>query len=68
MLACYMFIVLRVGIEREFTSRVDQRVLTWFGLVERMDEFVEGGRNWNACSVQTKVRMYSAPQRVADGT
>ena len=29
----------RAGIEREFASRVDQRVLRWFGHVERMDEY-----------------------------
>ena len=28
----------RVGIERELASRADQRVLIWFGHVERMDE------------------------------
>ena len=28
----------RTGIGREFASRVDQRVLRWFGHVERMDE------------------------------
>ena len=28
----------RGGIEMELTSRVDQRVLRWFGHVERMDE------------------------------
>ena len=28
----------RAGIEREFASRADQRVLRWFGHVERMDE------------------------------
>ena len=28
----------RAGIERELASRVDQRVLRWFGHVERMDE------------------------------
>ena len=28
----------RAGIEREFASRADQRVLRWFGYVERMDE------------------------------
>ena len=27
------------GIERELASRADQRVLRWFGHVERMDEF-----------------------------
>ena len=29
----------RAGIEREFESRADQRVLRWFGHVERMDEY-----------------------------
>ena len=29
----------RAGIERELASRADQRVLRWFGHVERMDEF-----------------------------
>ena len=29
----------RSGIERELASRADQRVLSWFGHVERMDEF-----------------------------
>ena len=29
----------RAGTEREFTSRTDQRVLRWFGHVERMDEY-----------------------------
>ena len=28
----------RAGIGRELASRVDQRVLRWFGHVERMDE------------------------------
>ena len=28
----------RAGIERELASRADQRVLGWFGHVERMDE------------------------------
>ena len=27
------------GIEREFSSRADQRVLRWFAHVERMDEY-----------------------------
>ena len=27
------------GIERELASRADQRVLRWFGHVERMDEY-----------------------------
>ena len=29
----------RAGIEREFASRADQRVLRWFGHGERMDEY-----------------------------
>ena len=29
----------RDGIERELMSRADQRVLRWFGHVERMDEY-----------------------------
>ena len=30
---------MRAGIERELASRVDQRVLRWFGHVERMDDY-----------------------------
>ena len=29
----------RAGIEREVASRADERVLRWFGHVERMDEY-----------------------------
>ena len=29
----------RAGIERELTSRADQRVLRWFGHVKRMDDY-----------------------------
>ena len=29
----------RVGIERELSSRADQRLLRWFAHVERMDEY-----------------------------
>ena len=29
----------RAGIEMELESRADQRVLRWFGHVERMDEY-----------------------------
>ena len=29
----------RDGIEKELASRADQRVLRWFGHVERMDEY-----------------------------
>ena len=30
---------MRAGIERELARRADQRVLRWFGYVERMDEY-----------------------------
>ena len=30
---------MRAGIESELASRADQRVLRWFGHVERMDEY-----------------------------
>ena len=30
---------MRAGIERELASGADQRVLRWFGHVERMDEY-----------------------------
>ena len=45
----------RAGIERELASRADQRVLRWFGHVERMDEYrmarrvlkgVDDGSKW----------------------
>ena len=29
----------RAGIERELVSRADQRLLSWFGHVARMDEY-----------------------------
>ena len=34
----------RAGIEKELASRADQRVLRWFGHVERMDEYRMAGR------------------------
>ena len=30
----------RAGIERELARRADQKILRWFGHVERMDEYV----------------------------
>ena len=30
---------MRAGIERESASRADQRVLRWFGHLEKMDEY-----------------------------
>ena len=34
---------IRGGVERELASREDQRVLRWFGHVERMDEYCMAG-------------------------
>ena len=34
----------RDGIERELASRADQRVLRWFGHVERMDDYCTARR------------------------
>ena len=36
----------RAGIERELASRADQRVLRWFGHVERRDEYRLARRVW----------------------
>ena len=45
----------RAGIERELASRADQRILRWFGHVERMDGYrrarrvlMDGGGKWRA--------------------
>ena len=41
----------RAGIERLLTSRADQRVLRWFGHVERMDDgggCAKGRKEWRA--------------------
>ena len=35
----YVEVRRRAGIERELASRADQRVLRWFGHVQRMDEY-----------------------------
>ena len=37
---------MRAGIERELASRADQRVLRWFGHVQRMDEYRMTRRMW----------------------
>ena len=52
----------RAGIENELSSRADQRVLRWFGHVERMDEYriarrADGGSKWRACTKETDVRL-----------
>ena len=38
----------RARIERELESRADQRVLRWFGHMERMDEYRMARRVWMA--------------------
>ena len=54
---------MRAGIERELASRVDQRVLRWFGDVERMDEYRIARRvlmavsKWRAGTRKTEVRL-----------
>ena len=54
----------RAGIERELASRADQRVLRWFGLVERMNEYRMARRvlmaevsAWRASTRETEVRL-----------
>ena len=42
----------RAGIERELASRAEQRVLRWFGHVERMDEYRMARRVLMAKSVE----------------
>ena len=54
----------RSGIERELATRADQRVLRWFGHVERMDEYhmarralmaeVSGRNNFRAKIIRRK--------------
>ena len=36
----------RASIEREFASKMDQRVLRWFGHMERMDEYRMARNGW----------------------
>ena len=52
----------RAGIERELTSRADQRVLRWFGHVERMDDCsmakgVDGRSQFGTGTRETEVRL-----------
>ena len=47
----------RAGIERELASRADQRVLRWFGHVERMDEYRMARRVLMAEDSGGRVRM-----------
>ena len=54
----------KAGIERELASRADQRVLRWFGYVERMDEYRVSRRvlmadrsQWRTGTRETMVRL-----------
>ena len=47
----------RTGIERELGWRADQRVLRWFGNVERMNEHSMAKSMWRAGTGQTEVRL-----------
>ena len=52
--------VRRVGIERELVSRADQRVLRWFGHVERMEygqKGVDGQSQWRTGTRETEVSL-----------
>ena len=47
----------RAGIEKQFLSTLDQRVFSWFGHVERMDEYRMARMVWRACMGYTEVRL-----------
>ena len=47
----------RAGIERELASRADQRVLRWFGHVERMDDYRMARRVLMAEDLHSKSSM-----------
>ena len=47
----------RAGIERELASRPDQRLLRWFGRVERMDEYRMARRVLMAEVIGGQVRL-----------
>ena len=65
----------RAGIERQLASRTDQRVLRWFGHVERMNygqKGVNGGSKWRAGTRESEVRLdrlgeYGLGQQRNDG-
>ena len=57
----------RAGIERELASRADQRVLRWFGHMERMDEYRmalqkggDCGSKWRTRTKSERVESHSA--------
>ena len=52
----------RAGINMELASRADERVLRWFGHVERMDEYrmargVFGRSQWRTGTRETEVKL-----------
>ena len=49
----------RAGIERQLASREDQRILRWFGHVERMDghKGVDGRSQWGTGTRETEVGL-----------
>ena len=51
----------RYGIERELASRTDHRVLSWFGRVERMDEYRMARRVLMADVIGERVRGRQRP-------
>ena len=55
----------RAGIERELASRADQRVLRWFGHVDRMDEYRMA--TTQCCPKQISLHMIQLPKSVDDG-
>ena len=48
---------MRAGMERELASGADQRVMRWFGHVERMDEYRMAIRVVMAMLVEWKLRL-----------
>ena len=47
----------RAGIEMELASRADQRVLRWFGHVERMDDYRMARRVLSGGRVRRRPRL-----------
>ena len=56
----------RTGMERKLSERVDQRVLSWYGHVVRMDEERLTERVWKA--EVSGVNLRGRPRRGAEGT
>ena len=59
----------RAGIERELASRADQRVLRWFGHVERLDDYRMDRRELMYGISQSNSQLYGQlPDRGCTGT